>query len=231
MGWRDHVRGVLIAIALLAHGIYALPFPGAVSEEEVRKDWRQRGLRQWRKRLSMVGVEVEHEALEDGFVKTTTTLHEIQDTLKTPFKPFFQLTNTNQAWALFAAATTRPERLVVEMRRRGEQAWIPLERKLDPCCSWREDQFRFRRLRGVWDGQKDHIRPGYRNLSKWAARQVFDEFEDAVEMRIYIERGYTRYPWGTPKDDVVIRHELRFRRNQPGRWRIRGPAPEPNPDD
>ena len=214
MTWADHLRGALIAIALVAHGIYALPLPKAVPRAEMTKDWRQRQLGRWQQQLRSLGIEAEPAELEDVVVTGSARLAWVHRTLKTPFKPVFQLTNTNQSWALFAGATTRPERLVVEIMREGEARWEPVERRLDPCCNWREDQLRYRRVRGVWDSLQKAPRPAYRGLVRWIGRRAFEDFPDAVSVRIYLEQSISTYPWRPhdPKRDT--RHMWTFEQDE-----------------
>ncbi|MBX2797728.1 MAG: hypothetical protein KTR31_08675 [Myxococcales bacterium] len=202
---RDHVRAGLIALALVAHGIYALPIPSAVSEEQVAEPWRQRDIVLWQDVLGSVGIDVEKATLEQGLIDVTGAAHRFHQLLKTPFKPVFRFTGSNQAWGLFASATTRPDRLVIEVRREGQPDWHMIARRLDPCCTWYADHIRYRRIRGIWDGQKDKARPAYRNLTKWLARRAFAEFEDVDQVRFRLERGRSTYPWKPPDDEREYR--------------------------
>ena len=215
MQWTDHLRGALLAVALIAHGIYAIPFPEVMDAGEMEKSFRKKAVRLWRGRLATLGVQVEESDLSAGWTRVTTDLKAIERTLKVPFKPVFLMTRTNQNWALFVGATTRPERIVVEIRRAGRDDWEPIERRLDPCCNWREEQFRYRRIRGAWDGLRVAPRPAYRYLVRWIARHAFADFDDAEEVRIYMERGYSTYPWRPNKPELETRHEHTFRRDQP----------------
>lgn len=206
MGWADHLRAALLLIALIGHAIYAVPFTSRITRTDIEKPGRQRDVAAWTKALQAVGLPVTHEGLEQRVIEVTRTISETHDTLKTPYKPLFQLTNTNQQWGLFASATTRPETIVVDVQRRGSDEWQTLERRLDPCCNWREDQFRYRRIRGVWDGLKKTPRPGYKGLVRWIAARAFEDFEDVEHVRIYMERAYSTYPWRPDKPQLETRH-------------------------
>jgi hypothetical protein len=211
---RPHLRGALIALALLAHGIYAIPLPPAISEEDLQDEWRQRDIAMWQSWLSSVGVSVTTDQLGEGLTRATALTARIDKTLKLPFKHAFQLTGSNQAWALFASATTKPERLVVEIKRQGSTEWEPVQRRLDPCCEWREDQFRYRRIRGIWDGNKERPKAAYRHLSKWIARQAFVDFPDAERVRLYLERRHSTYPWEPDDPKVEMRHQRQHTRDK-----------------
>lgn len=209
-----HLRAALLFLALLGNAVYALPLPAAVSAKDVKKEGHQRDITQWEGWLGSAGIAVTHAQLETFVVDSTAALGGLHKALKKPFKPLFDLVGANQAWALFASATTKPDRLVVEIERAPGSGWVPLERRLDPCCTWRDDQLRYRRVRGVWDGQQDSMRAGYKGLTKWLARQAFLEHPDALRMRVYLEQTVSYYPWEVPDvlPDLVIRHERVHRR-------------------
>ena len=42
------------------------------------------------------------------------------------------------------------------------------------------------------------MRPGYKGLTKWIARQAFLEHPDALRTRIRLEQSVSHYPWGDP---------------------------------
>lgn len=207
--WAE-IRAALLAVVLFAHGIYALPIPPAVSEKDVKNELRQRDIEVWRSWMAAVGLHVSLERFERALIGSTQGLAKAHRTLKSPFKPAFELVGANQSWALFASASTAPDRLVIEIDR-GE-GWEPILRRLDPCCSWREPQLEYRRLRGVWDGQKGGMRAGYKGLTKWIAREVFEEFPDAQRMRVYMERGVSVYPWEEPDPTREVKFERVHRR-------------------
>lgn len=216
MTWRDHLRAGIILVALIAHGIYALPLPRKVTDRTLKEDWRQRDIRMWRTWLSNLGLEVEHEQIEEGLMTFTDLTSTVHKTLKTPFEPLFELTGSNQAWALFAAATTQPERLVVEIREDPRTGWRPILRRLDPCCTWMEPTIRYRRIRGIWDGQKKRPRGTYRKLTSWLAAHAFEDFPEATEVRVFLEQGRSVFPWEEPDPTLVQRHVRLHRRNGTG---------------
>jgi hypothetical protein len=182
----------------------------------VKKEGHQEDIDRWERWLTGAGIAVTHEQLEQFVIDSTKMLGGLHKALKKPWKPLFDLVGANQAWALFASASTRPDRLVVEIERERGTGWIPIERRLDPCCTWRDDQLRYRRIRGVWDGQQDNMRAGYKGLTKWIARQAFLEHPDALRMRVYLEQTESTYPWEPPKDPphLKVRHERVHRRDE-----------------
>jgi hypothetical protein len=208
-----HVRAGLIAIVLLANVVRAIPFPVAMTEAELHEEWRQDDIEMWRGWLGKAGIDVTHETIEQGLMSWTALSGKVRKTLRAPFDPLFDTLALDQAWALFASATTKPDRLVVEARRDGQ--WTVLFRRLDPCCTWRDDQLRYRRIRGIWDGQKDHTRPAYRFFSEWVADEVFREYPDADAVRVELERTHSVYPWIEPDPSVEVRLQRIHRRPPP----------------
>lgn len=217
LGIGDHLRGIFLVVMLVAHGIYALPIPKKITWSDMKKPFRARQVERWQGRLERVGIEMDTIEIQTQIVHLTSDLSAFHDTLKDPFRPMFRLTQTNQAWALFAGASTSPGRLVIEIRREGddEDTWTPIERRLDPCCTWREDQLRYRRLRGIWDGLKKVARPAYRHLVTWIARHALEDFPDAVAVRVRLEHKRTVYPWNPPRPELETNHAYIVERGDP----------------
>ncbi len=210
MSSRDHVRAAIIALALLAHGVHALPLPRAVTPVTLQEDWRQRDIRLWRAWLADLGIDVTHRQIEEQLTFWTGVTGTVHQTLKAPFQPLFELTASNQAWALFAAASTRPESLVVQVRENGE--WRTIARRLDPDAPWRDNVIRYRRLRGVWDGQKRRPRRTYESLAQWLADEAFAEMPEVTDVRVFVEQSRSVYPWEEPDPTVVERFPRLHRR-------------------
>ena len=210
----SHVRAALIGLALLGHGIYALPLPRKITDEDMKKPDHQRDLDLWTGWMEQLRVPLDREDLARITVEGSTALAKLHDTLKKPWAPLFGLVGVNQAWALFASATTHPDRLVVSIQEEGSTEWRPILRRLDPCCTWHEGQLEYRRIRGVWDGQNDKMRPGYKGLTKWIARRAFDQYPEAKRVRVHLERGVSVYPWEELDPSTTVELERVHRRDQ-----------------
>lgn len=215
MGVRDHVRGALIALVLLAHGVYALPLPPAMSRARVKEPTFQRDVDVWVGLAAGAGLRPTRAEVEDFLVDTTGGLHHAHEVLKTPFAPVMDLVGANQSWGLFASTTTNPDRLEVAVGRRGEPGWTVLLRRLDPCCTWREPALEYRRIRGVWDGQRESPRAGYKGLAKWISAQAFAEFPDVDRVRVRLLRSTLTLPGDPPGPGEEIKHERVIRREAP----------------
>jgi hypothetical protein len=211
--WVPHVRAALIALALLANVVRAIPFAVPLTQAELKEEWRQHDIDMWRGWLANAGIDVSHERIEEWLLKWTKISGTVRVAVRAPFDPLFDTLAVDQAWALFASASTKPDRLVVEARRGG--LWTPIYRRLDPCCTWHDDQLRYRRIRGIWDGQKTTARPAYRTLTAWIADEAFREIPDAEAVRVQLERSHTVYPWEEPDPKLEYRHQRVHRRPKP----------------
>jgi hypothetical protein len=200
-----HLRALAITVALVAHGVHALPLPRPLTHKEVQKDWRQDDIRMWRAWLASVGVDITQEQVSTFLYEWTGFWGRLHKTLKAPFRPIFKLTGTDQRWALFAAATEKPERLVVEYTDADGRTHILL-RRLDPPYSWREVQFRYRRIRGIWDGVRDKPTNPYKSMTRWIARLVFAELPEAESVEVRLERQFSTAPWEPDDPEIEIRH-------------------------
>ncbi len=211
--WRTHLRALLITVALVAHGVHALPLPRPLKASDLEKEWRQDDITMWRGWLEAVGVDVSQEQVGTFLLDWTGFWGDLHDGLRAPFKSVFKITATNQRWALFAAATEKPERIVVKYQDEAGQ-WHVLLRRLDPPYGWREPQIRQRRVRGIWDGVKDKPSVAYKNLTLWLARLVFVEFEDARAVKVVLERQFATYPWEDPDPRLELRVAREHRRDE-----------------
>lgn len=199
-----HLRAILITLFVAVNALYAVPFPKRVVEKD--GEWRTAEVDQWHLYLSAVGVDVERAWLEETGKAIWGAGNTLGDTLKTPFKPTRKLFAVNQQWGLFASVARKPERLVVDIRV-GEDEWRTVYRRLDPEADWRDHQFKYRRVRGVWDNLPD--KPGftYKQFAAWVARNAFEDFPEAQAIKVYREEFHPTLPWVEPDPHLSLQHE------------------------
>ena len=214
MAWRQ-VRGLLLLVVIVANLTHAIPYPRISEEDLADPEWRKADFEQWERWLSRVGL-----SLEPGWLKQLGfDVKQVVLTLRAPFSPYFDLTQTNQQWGLFAVVTEAPDALIVEVRRDGE--WEELYRRLHPEHDWHDRQLKFRRLRGVWDGVKDEPKGTYKRFSVWLARTVFEEQPDVDRVRVLLEKRTLTLPWEEPDERVERRAERYHKREN----HMPGPQP------
>lgn len=218
MAWRQ-VRGLLLLGVIVVNLIYAIPYPRIDEEDLADPEWRSADFERWEGWLGAAGVH-----LQPGWLMATTkevgwAYKQVLVTLRAPFSPYYDFTQTNQQWGLFAAVTEAPDALIVEVRRSGE--WEELYRRLHPEHDWHDRQLKFRRMRGVWDGVKEEPKGTYKRFSVWLARQVFAEQPDVDRVRVLLEKRYLTLPWEEPDERRERRAERYHKRenHMPGEAR------------
>lgn len=210
-GWPS-VRAALIAAALVANGLMALPLPKSVKRSNFDLPVAREELAAIRGHLGRLGVELTHEELADAFVAWGRPLAEARGWLTEPLKHPFRILGMGQSWGLFTYPDTWPHRLVVEARPKGG-VYERLYAGLDPEHDWRRDVFVYRRVRGVYDGNTNKPGASWNNFARWTADRVFEEFRGYDEVRVFFERFHTVPPGGEPDPEVVVRHSRTFFRD------------------
>ncbi|MEM6928056.1 MAG: hypothetical protein AAF602_14080, partial [Myxococcota bacterium] len=90
-----------------------------------------------------------------------------------------------------------------------------IARRLDPDATWNDPIIRYRRIRGVWDGQKKRTRRTYRHLAQWLADRAFEDLPDVDHVDVYLEQRRSVYPWEEPDPTITVRHKRKHRRPRP----------------
>lgn len=209
MTWPE-IRALLIALVLIPNVIYALPIR-QVPADALDTPLRRRELAEWSDTLARVGIDLPPDALGARVVDVSARAAAAHRVLKSPFQPVARLTGTNQAWALFAAATTHPTRLTVEaIGTSGRQVWF---RRLDPDHAWLASRFRYRRLRGIYD-----LVPGrdttaiYRRFAEGVGEWAFEARDDVHEVHVFLVDTPLVYPWEPPAPPGEALHHRVLRR-------------------
>ncbi len=190
------LRGLVIALVLLAHCTQAIPVPSMPDEEDVAAgDWRASDLELWHGWTTRV-VPIDKATFDQVLLSYFTAVAQLGRTVRAPALPVFKFAKINQQWGLFARVTTAPDALAIEIRENG--TWRLVEQRLHPTAGWHDEQFRYRRLRGIWDLRKEPA-GHYKNFTKWVARMAFAEFPEADRVKIYLVNRQVPSPW-EPED-------------------------------
>jgi hypothetical protein len=205
------LRAVIIAVVLLANAIQAIPYAKMEEGDLDDPSYRQGDIEQWHRWLGgvlPVGVEDFGRLVR----RSIWASHETLRMLRWPTDRLFKAAHVGQQWGLFAVVTESPDSLVVEVRR--DMEWETLYRRLDGDHDWHDDQLKYRRIRGVWDGVKSEPKGTYKRLTVWIARTVFREQADVDRVRVVLEKTVLDYPWVEPDPTVTRRAERYHRRGE-----------------
>lgn len=210
--WSD-TRALLIALVLVPNLIFGLPIPKPVTQRALQTPQRQRELTEWTRTLQQLGFDVTEEQVGTATIAATTRAASLHRQLKAPFYPLVRTLGVNQAWPLFAAATTTPTRLTVEVVRRDGQrvTWF---RRNDPDHRWNDRFFRYRRVRGVYDVTGARPGPAYDPFTRTVAEAAFAEDPDVVEVIVSLHPVPLTFPWEPPLPEGRALHRRVHRRSE-----------------
>ncbi|MCA9492261.1 MAG: hypothetical protein KC621_20150 [Myxococcales bacterium] len=200
-------RAIVIAVAIVANLVMAIPTSRIDDDLLDDPEYRQGDVENWYRWTGGLGLG--EDRFRSVVLGVMSGWRDTVKALRAPFQPFFSLVHTNQQWGLFAVVGERKETVVIEVRRDGE--WETLYRRLDPEHTWHDDQLKYRRIRGVWDGVKDEPKGTYKRLTEWIAKEIFLEQPDVDRVRVVLERTNLSLPW-EPEDTTVERRAQRYHR-------------------
>lgn len=193
---RAWIRAALITLALVVHGIYAAPLPSRVTRADLDSAEGREEVDRWMTFVEGAGIPLTRAQIEETTMAWTGALADLHKALRAPFYDALKLTGTGQAWALFASPDSHPHRLEVYVEEGG--VWRPIYRRNHPGLAWRDATFRFRRVRGLYDGSTGKSRVEYWNFTRWVAREALLDFPNATAVRVQMVRTHTVLPWETP---------------------------------
>jgi hypothetical protein len=211
-----HMRGVLIALHLLAITLMAMPAPGSGMNRENWQDPTVQGeFHIWTERLNRSGIHVTQPELEDLAWRWAERYSDAREDVLLPFEPYYEYCGTCQSWRMFVAPHRYPTRLHIDVEDQGQ--WRPVYIERDRNHAWlgsRLDHFRFRSaiFRFGWQAYRED----YEQFAHWVATQAFRDFSDATAVRVSLYRYRTptpaevredRRPLGEFVDPVVIERE------------------------
>ena len=204
--WTVWMRAVVITFALAVHCMIAAPSPHAVDKTDLRRPEGREEIDRWRSLLATLGLKYTRAELSDEVVYWTSAINRVHRRLRSPFRPWLRTTGTGQAWALFASPDTHPHRLEVFVHVEGE--WVPIFKRNQPGYDFLDSTFRYRRVRGVYDGSTHKQRIPYWNFTRWVARKALVAYPDADQVKIHMVRTHTTLPW----EPVDLREKARAER-------------------
>lgn len=192
-----HLRAALVAAHIVA--VILLAIPDAAGPAARRSAWKnptvQNELGAWAHRLSGLGWQVEKDALEEQVWGIATTWTRWMIALRKPFEPYTEYAGVRQRWRMFVAPHRHPARLNVDVKESGRWRTVYVARSAErDWLHWKLDHTRTRSMlfRYAWKEYRRH----FRRFASWVARQAFEDFPEATDVRV---RWY-RYRTPTPEE-------------------------------
>jgi hypothetical protein len=207
-GWFRHLRGLLVALHLLAVTLMAFPAlsDGAMDRSAWKEPTVQEELADWAERLSGWGLAVSPAELEDRLWDFAQGYTDARRKLLAPFRPYYVVCGTRQSWRMFSGPSRYLTRLHIDVEEGGVWRTVYVER--DPAFPWLGvwlDHSRFRPA--LFDLGLDRDPEGYDQFTHWVARQAARDFPGADRVRVHF------YQYRNPSPE-----EVREDRRPPGQF-------------
>jgi hypothetical protein len=212
------IRAALLCFFVLGNLVQALPFPTKAIDADERDAWRRKDVDLWFGWLAGAGlIPKNRDAFQTRVVDGYDVLASVGAVVQAPTRPVFHMLRSTQQWGLFAVVGETPQRLVIDIEVDGE--WKRLAARLDPEHTWHDDAFKYRRVRGTWDGVKPNKpAPLYEAFSRWAARDAFRDHPEATRVRVLRAQFVVAAPWETPDPTITVLDERPFTRKETLLW-------------
>jgi hypothetical protein len=211
-----HVRAAAILGAMLASALLAVPLPRHVKRSRLETPLATEELGRWSGLLGSVGVDLSVDDLRTLVWTVGEQGGGVRRTVRAPIAPLADALGVGQSWGLFTYPDTFPHRLVVETRDGGGAPWERRYEGMSATHTWRREQFVYRRLRGIYDGQTTSVSPTWDAFARWTARAAFADFPGATHTRVMFLRSHTRAPGEPPDPERALRHIRVVARDQVG---------------
>jgi len=192
--WWRQLRGVLVALHVLAVLLMAAPAPGGGMNKSAWADPTvQEEFNAWRLRLAAVGLEWSPEEFEDQLWTFAKAFTKGRNATLAPFKPYHKWCGARQGWRMFVAPHRYPARLFVEVHQ--PDGWHRVYEQLHPTHNWREQIFEHDRTRSVlfrypWP----QYRRSWSQFARWIRDRAAEDFPTATQVRM----GWFKYKTLTP---------------------------------
>jgi hypothetical protein len=197
-----HLRGLLVALHVIAVLLMAFPAPGGGMNRSAWKDPTVKAeLSIWQERLAGLGIgegwtydEFEQELWD--FARAFTGA---RASVLAPFEPYHRWCGTRQSWRMFVAPHMHPARLVIRVRAAdtggGTEGWTVVYRQLDGDANWQEKSFESDRFRSVlfrypWKA----YRRSWAQLSLWIRDRAAEDFPSATHVDMAWHKARTPTP-------------------------------------
>lgn len=206
---RAHLRAAILAVVIAVNGWVAIPIGPRITEKDLAKADAKEQVDEWMGLLDRVGVT--RAQFETFVVKGSGFFVDLDNTVSKPIRPVNQLFRTNQSWALFTGADRTPMRFAVRGYTADGTERL-LFRRLDPDATFLGGVLNFRRVRGIYDIDKEDLPKRYKVLTRWIATRAFEEHPDLVAVEVLQEEQRTPLPGQAADPAVKLRHRMKVTR-------------------
>ena len=208
------IRAGLIAILLFFQLVAAIPLP-ELRPAHLERRQAQIELKRWAGVLTDLGLATRPEQLAALGLAVGKTCRNGRAALLRPIAGLKRITQTGQAWGLFAYPDPYPGRLVIAGRPTGGE-WITLHAAPDEGSDPELGRLlRYRRMRGVWDDTGDRPKPkhAFDNFATWVARRALTSHPELDQIEVQLLTRHIVLPGSGPEEpEQPFHRRLRTRK-------------------
>lgn len=194
-----HLRGVLVAVHLLA--ITAGSLPVLVDERILTPEtWKDpvavQEFRRWSDALGRIGIERSVDDVGAMLWDVASSILRFQRNAQAPFQGYYREAGTRQRWRMFPASVEETPRFRIDVQRDGR--WETIYRMGDPDRAWGREHF-----------DRDRVRAAL-NLYAWGLYpESYEQFVDWIAARApgegQVRVGFEALPAVAPGDAGRLR--------------------------
>ena len=205
---KKQVRGVLLALHVIALCLMAFPAPRGAQRRSAWKDpTSQAEFHAFADALRKVGLDLSDAEFEETLWRLSKGYTKIRNLILTPIRPYTDFTGSRQGWRMFVAPHRYPARLEIEIRERGK--WRPIYVGRSEEYTWRRELFDHHRMRkAIFLYAWPHHKRRYRQFVRWVRKEVAKDFPYATRVRVRYFKYRTQSPQevkeGLPLDGKYI---------------------------
>ncbi|MCB9766280.1 MAG: hypothetical protein H6739_41275 [Alphaproteobacteria bacterium] len=189
-----HLRGLFVALHLIAITMMAIPAPvGGMSRSTWKDPTVQTEFQVWAQRFTDWGHPISTAELEDELWDFARSYIAIRNKALRPFRPYYTYTGSTQSWRMFVAPHRYPARLEIAVEE--PDGWRTVYRARDPELGWMgrvldHDRMRSTIFRFAWKP----YRRQYEQFCDWLAPYAARDFPEAPRARVMFKKYRTLSP-------------------------------------
>lgn len=183
---KDHLRAAFVLLHLLAVALLCVPAPVGVLNKRTYNDPAVQGVfEHCAEIMQRLGHAVSRSDLQDQAWETGQRMLALRRTLIRPYRPYTELTGTQQGWSMFGTVNRAPARLEVHVQHSASPVWVPLYVMRSSQHDWRRRTLDQERVRGLFN-DFSHLRRRrrFRQVAAWFATEVLGAQPSVQRVRV-----------------------------------------------